>query len=123
MDVLGTDYQQQPKRDLHERRWVDICPGDVENCVCAFDVSTLEHWIDAHLKALVAEGYKEVIIQPIGFVCDHVEVLYDIDIAFQQTARELGLKLWRAESLNDSPLLIEALDHVACGDLAVTHLA
>jgi ferrochelatase len=79
--------------------------------------------VEDTLKALVAEGHEAVIIQPIGFVCDHVEVLYDIDIAFQQTARELGLKLWRAESLNDSPLLIEALDHVACGDLAVSHPA
>ena len=49
----------------------------------------------------------------IGFLCDHVEVLYDIDIAFQETARNLGVKLIRAESLNDSPLLIEALEDLA----------
>jgi ferrochelatase len=65
--------------------------------------------VEETLRTLKEEGHRGVVIQPIGFVCDHVEVLYDIDIAFQRTARELGLKLWRAESLNDSPLLIEAL--------------
>lgn len=79
--------------------------------------------VEDTLKALKEEGHAGAVIQPIGFVCDHVEVLYDIDIAFQQTARELGLKLWRAESLNDSPLLIEALDHVAYGALALSHSA
>ncbi len=65
--------------------------------------------VEETLRALKNESHSGVVIQPIGFVCDHVEVLYDIDIAFQKTAREVGLKLWRAESLNDSPLLIEAL--------------
>lgn len=68
------------------------------------------------LQALADEGYKAVIVQPIGFLCDHVEILYDIDVDFKQTAAELGLELLRAESLNDSPTLIRALDHV----LAVT---
>jgi ferrochelatase len=65
--------------------------------------------VEETLQALKDKGAIGVVIQPIGFVCDHVEVLYDIDIAFQRTARELGLKLWRTESLNDSPLLTEAL--------------
>jgi protoporphyrin/coproporphyrin ferrochelatase len=65
--------------------------------------------VEETLRTLKEEGARGVVIQPIGFVCDHVEVLYDIDIAFQQTARDAGLKLWRAESLNDSPLLINAL--------------
>ena len=50
-----------------------------------------------------------VVMQPVGFLCDHVEILYDIDIAFRKTAEEMGLKLWRAESLNESGLLVEAL--------------
>jgi ferrochelatase len=77
--------------------------------------------VEDTLKALKEQGAAGVVIQPIGFVCDHVEVLYDIDIAFTQTARELGMKLWRAESLNDSHLLIEALDHVLYGDQALSH--
>ncbi len=74
--------------------------------------------VEDTLKALKAEGHKGVVMQPIGFLCDHVEILYDIDIAFRETARELGLQLWRAESLNDSPVLIRALAQVATGDFA-----
>ncbi len=69
--------------------------------------------VEDTLKAMRAEGHVGVVIQPIGFLCDHVEILYDIDIAFRQTADELGLKLWRAESLNDSLLLTHALADIA----------
>ncbi len=65
--------------------------------------------VEDTLADLKAKGYCSVVIQPIGFLCDHVEILYDIDIVFQKTARDLGLKLIRAESLNDSPYLIDAL--------------
>ena len=74
--------------------------------------------VEETLKALAAEGHKGVVLQPIGFLCDHVEILYDIDIAFKETARELGLALWRAESLNASPTLIRALVDVATGRFA-----
>ena len=69
--------------------------------------------VEETLRALKAQGAVGVVIQPVGFVCDHVEVLYDIDIAFRATADEIGLRLWRAESLNDSALLTEALVSVA----------
>lgn len=69
--------------------------------------------VEETLEALKEEGHTGVVIQPIGFLCDHVEILYDIDIAFAQKAHELGLKLWRAESLNDSDVLIQALSEVA----------
>ena len=52
-------------------------------------------------------------MQPIGFLCDHVEVLYDIDIGFKEFAEKEGMRLWRAESLNDSRLLTAALADVA----------
>ncbi len=68
--------------------------------------------VEDTLKALAAEGHKAVVLQPIGFLCDHVEILYDIDIAFTKTAAELGLQLFRPASLNDSPTLIHALQHV-----------
>jgi ferrochelatase len=64
-----------------------------------------------------------VFIQPIGFVCDHVEVLYDIDIAFKQFAEREKLRLWRAESLNDSPLLISALAEIVNSRLNATQEA
>lgn len=65
--------------------------------------------VEDTLASLKQAGYTHVVVQPIGFVCDHVEILYDIDIAFTKQTNELGLTLTRAESLNDSPLLIEAL--------------
>ena len=74
--------------------------------------------VEETLKALAAEGHKGVVLQPVGFLCDHVEILYDIDVAFRQTARELGMRLWRAESLNDSPTLIRAVAEVATGAFA-----
>jgi len=64
------------------------------------------------LKTLAEMEHKGVVLQPVGFLCDHVEILYDIDIDFRQQAEALGMTLWRAESLNDSPTLIRALDHV-----------
>ena len=74
-------------------------------------------WLGPTVEETIAEfqrkGHKGVFLQPIGFVCDHVEVLYDIDIAFRKFAADRGIKLWRAESLNDSPLFIAALAEVA----------
>jgi protoporphyrin/coproporphyrin ferrochelatase len=76
--------------------------------------------VEDTMTALAAAGHKGVVIQPIGFLCDHVEILYDIDISFRKTAADLGLQLWRPQSLNDSPTLIQALDHVLYGDMALS---
>jgi ferrochelatase len=65
------------------------------------------------------QGQAGVVIAPIGFLCDHVEVLYDIDIGFRQFASEQGMKLWRTESLNTSPVFISALAHLASEKLSV----
>jgi ferrochelatase len=73
--------------------------------------------VEDTLAALREEGHSGVVLQPIGFLCDHVEILYDIDIAFTETARTLGLRLYRPESLNDSPLLAEALVDVVTSNL------
>jgi len=62
-----------------------------------------------HLGGLAAEGIRDVVCVPVGFVADHVEVLHDIDIEAQARARELGMRLERPASLNDDPLFIEAL--------------
>lgn len=76
--------------------------------------------VEETLKSLAEEGHKAVVIQPIGFLCDHVEILYDIDINFRSLTDSLGMQLFRPESLNDSPTLIRALDHVLYGDLALS---
>ncbi len=69
--------------------------------------------VEATITRLKQQGATGVFIDPIGFLCDHVEVLYDIDIAFKQFAEKEGMRLWRAESLNDSPTLTAALAQVA----------
>lgn len=69
--------------------------------------------VEETIVALKARGHRGVFVQPIGFLCDHVEILYDIDIGFKQFAEKEQMKLWRAQSLNDSPLLIRALAEVA----------
>jgi protoporphyrin/coproporphyrin ferrochelatase len=63
-------------------------------------------------------GHSGVFLQPIGFVCDHVEILYDIDVLFRGFAAERGMKLYRAESLNDSPLFVQAISNLAKTRLA-----
>ena len=69
--------------------------------------------VEDTIRRLKAKGHRAVFLQPIGFLCDHVEVLYDIDIAFREFAEREGMRLWRAESLNESPTLIAALADVA----------
>lgn len=69
--------------------------------------------VEETILQLKTKGHGGVFIQPIGFLCDHVEVLYDVDIMFREFAAKNGMQLWRAESLNDSPTLIAALADVA----------
>jgi len=80
-------------------------------------------WLGPTVERVILElkkqGHLGVVIVPIGFVCDHVEILYDIDIAFKQFADDEGVKLWRTESLNTSPAFISALARLASEKLAV----
>ena len=61
------------------------------------------------LERLSAEGVGKVLVAPVGFVSDHLEILWDIDIEAREKADELGLELARIESLNDDPAFIGAL--------------
>jgi ferrochelatase len=65
-----------------------------------------------YLPELAGKGIRNVVSVPVGFVSDHVEILYDIDIQAQQVARELGIRLERPPALNTDPLFIEAVAHV-----------
>lgn len=69
--------------------------------------------VEATLAALAQAGHKHVLMQPVGFLCDHVEILYDIDIAFQETGAKIGIAVSRTDSLNTSPTLIAALAELA----------
>ena len=70
------------------------------------------------LDAIAAEGVKTLILQPIGFLCDHVEILYDVDILFRGYAAKLGVRLERPESLNASATLAKAVADLARQGLA-----
>jgi ferrochelatase len=71
--------------------------------------------VEETILSLKAKGHSGVFIHPVGFLCDHVEVLYDIDIFFKQFAEKEGMRLWRAESLNGSRTLTAALAELVRG--------
>jgi protoporphyrin/coproporphyrin ferrochelatase len=74
---------------------------------------TPEPWIgptvESEIGRWAAGGDRQILIAPVGFVCDHVEILYDIDVVFRKYGEAAGLTISRTESLNDSPLFVEAL--------------
>lgn len=74
--------------------------------------------VEETLDAAAAEGVKALVLQPIGFLCDHVEILYDVDILFRGYAEKLGMRLERPESLNASPTLARAVADLARAGLA-----
>ena len=69
------------------------------------------------LRRLAGEGVRDVVVSPVGFVAEHLEVLYDIDIEAQAVARELGMRLERARSMNADDLFISALAAIAAAGL------
>lgn len=73
--------------------------------------------IEETLEELSGAGRRRVLVAPIGFVSDHVEVLFDLDVEAAERAGELGLALARTESLNTSPRFIEALAELVLGAL------
>jgi len=73
--------------------------------------------VEETLDRIAAEGVKALILQPIGFLCDHVEILFDVDILFRGYAIKLGVKLERPESLNASVTLAKAVADLALGGL------
>lgn len=70
-------------------------------------------WLEPDICDLLTrrgeEGLRHAVVMPIGFVCDHVEVLYDLDIEAKQVAEKAGVTLLRASTVNDHPAFIAAL--------------
>ena len=73
----------------------------------------IESWMGPSIKEKIAElsgkGFRELLVCPIGFVSDHLEILYDLDIEAKDCATDLGLRLERTASLNDDPEFIDAI--------------
>jgi ferrochelatase len=65
--------------------------------------------VESKLESLCQEGHRHVLVAPIGFICDHVETLFDIDIELKQLAAAKGMQLERMAMLNDQASLVETL--------------
>ena len=74
---------------------------------------TSEPWLGPTVESLIDQlascGQRHVLLAPVGFTCDHVETLYDIDVAFRDYGKTKGVTVHRSASLNDSPRFIQAL--------------
>jgi protoporphyrin/coproporphyrin ferrochelatase len=110
----GDPYKEQL---LETSRLVAEKAG-VESWSFAFqsESSTGEPWLGPdvvdELERLHGEGVRKVLVAPIGFVADHLEIYWDIDVEAREKAAELGLELDRTESLNDDPAFIRVLASV-----------
>jgi ferrochelatase len=78
--------------------------------------ATGEPWLgpdlSEELERLSGEGVRSVLVAPVGFVSDHLEILWDIDIEAREKAEELAVELRRIDSLNDDPAFVRALTNV-----------
>ncbi|MGH9433379.1 MAG: ferrochelatase [Terriglobia bacterium] len=108
----GDPYQRQVRETAAR-----VAKGlDLRDWCVAFQSQgiTEEPWIgptvESQIDRLAAAGRTHVLICPVGFVSDHMEVLYDIDVAFKEYGATRGVTVHRAESLNDSPLFVKALE-------------
>ncbi|HEX9196742.1 MAG TPA: ferrochelatase [Candidatus Bathyarchaeia archaeon] len=84
-------------------------------CDFAFQSSgePADSWLGPHVREKISElsgkGFREILICPVGFVSDHLEILYDLDIEAKEYGRSLGVRVTRTESLNDDPEFISAI--------------
>ena len=91
-------------------------------------VSAIEHWalvyqsrsgppsqpwlepdIGDHLRGLKQEGVQDVIVAPIGFISDHLEVMYDLDVEAKELSEEIGLHLVRAATVGTHPAFVSMI--------------
>ena len=109
--AMGDPYRDQL---LETSRLVAERAG-IERWSFAFQSAsqTGEPWLGPdifeELDALHDQGVREVLVCPVGFVSDHLEILWDLDVQARERATELGLQLDRIESLNDDPAFVRAL--------------
>jgi len=106
------------KKQLLETSRLVAEKAGVESWSFAFqsESSTGEPWLGPdivdELERVHGEGVRKVLVAPIGFVADHLEIYWDIDVEAREKAAELGVELDRMESLNDDPAFIRVLASV-----------
>lgn len=85
-----------------------------------------DNWLGPQIREqtvkLAQDGFEEILVCPVGFVSDHLEILYDLDIEAKEQAGSLGVKLSRTASLNDNPEFIDALSSVTMSNLKTAPL-
>lgn len=69
----------------------------------------LEPDICYYLREAAAAGLRAAVLCPVGFVCDHIEVLYDLDVEAAAVCRAIGLPMVRAQAVNDHPRFIDTM--------------
>jgi len=121
----GDPYERQTKETAHlVGGRIPGLPAELRHFAFQSQGMSGGPWLGPTVESVILhlkkEEHRGVVIAPIGFVCDHVEVLYDVDIGFKQFATEEGLKFWRTESLNTSPTFISALADLASRNLVVS---
>jgi ferrochelatase len=118
---LGDPYKEQL---LETARLVAEAAGS-ENWSFSFqsESPTGEPWLGPdildHLRALHGQGVESVLVCPVGFVSDHLEIRWDLDVEAMELAHELGLRLERIEMPNDDPAFVRTLATIVRRHLAV----
>jgi ferrochelatase len=75
--------------------------------------SPRDPWLEPDVRTALVANSQPKIVMPIGFLCDHVEVLYDLDVDAAETARAAGIRMERASALNDHPGFIDLMARIA----------
>jgi ferrochelatase len=114
--LLETSHALAEKLNLAEKRWTFTFQSAGH---------TPEPWLGPDIVEtvyrLADEGVRNILVAPIGFIADHLEIFYDIDYEARGAARTRGVRLERIRSLNDDPLLIAALADVVQSTLRATN--
>jgi protoporphyrin/coproporphyrin ferrochelatase len=123
---IGDPYERQLLRTSHlvaERAAL----GDQWSFSFQSESPTGEPWLGPdildHLRDLHARGVPDVLVCPVGFVSDHLEIRWDLDVEAKELAAELGLALERIEMPNDEPAFIQALAGIVRRTLSVPSAA
>ena len=123
--AMGDPYKDQ----LLETSRLVAERADLDRWTFAFQSAsaTGEPWLGPdildHLDELYAKGIRNVLVAPVGFVSDHLEILWDLDVEAREKAAELGLELDRIESLNDDPAFVQAVAALVRDRLSLTSIA